>query len=125
MVTSTPVWQSDHQSIRRSRGRVGEWVRRHYHQLRHGSRLRRVLRPSRKRHSHGQHRVGVRAQPRRYEKEFSRLRQSTYVDTSDLDQVRAAIRPNTKVIYVETPSNPTMQLTDLAAVARIAHAHGS
>ncbi len=59
------------------------------------------------------------------EKEFSRFGvQSTYVDTSDLDQVRAAIRPNTKVIYVETPSNPTMQLTDLAAVARIAHAHG-
>jgi methionine-gamma-lyase len=60
------------------------------------------------------------------EKEFSRFGvQSTYVDTSDLDQLRAAIRPSTKLIYVETPSNPTMQLTDLAAVSEIAHAHGS
>ncbi len=59
------------------------------------------------------------------EKEFSRFGvQSTYVDTSDLEQLRAAIRPSTKLIYVETPSNPTMQLTDLAAVAEIAHAHG-
>jgi methionine-gamma-lyase len=58
-------------------------------------------------------------------KEFSRFGvQSTYIDTSDLSQLRATIRSNTKLIYVETPSNPTMQLTDLAAVAEIAHAHG-
>ncbi len=59
------------------------------------------------------------------EKEYSRFGvQSAYVDTSDLDQVRAAFRPNTKVLYIETPANPTMQVTDIAAVAEIAHEHG-
>jgi methionine-gamma-lyase len=59
------------------------------------------------------------------EKDFSRFGvQSTYVDTSDVTQVEKAIRPNTKVVYVETPSNPTMQVTDIAKVAAIAHAHG-
>jgi methionine-gamma-lyase len=59
------------------------------------------------------------------EKDFSRFGvESTYVDTSDLEQLRAAIRPNTRLIYLETPSNPTMQLTDLAAAAKIAHEHG-
>lgn len=47
-----------------------------------------------------------------------------YVDMSDLVQVEKAIRPNTKLIYLETPSNPRMVLTDIAAVAKIAHAHG-
>jgi cystathionine beta-lyase/cystathionine gamma-synthase len=47
-----------------------------------------------------------------------------YVDMSDLAQVEQAIRPNTKLIYLESPSNPRMVLTDIAAVARIAHAHG-
>jgi methionine-gamma-lyase len=50
---------------------------------------------------------------------------STYVDTSDLDQVRRALRPETKMVYVETPSNPLMQITDLAAVAALAHANGA
>ena len=59
------------------------------------------------------------------EKDFSRFGvQSSYVDTSDVTQVEKAIRPNTKVVYVETPSNPTMQVTDIAKVAAIAHAHG-
>jgi methionine-gamma-lyase len=49
--------------------------------------------------------------------------QSSYVDTSDLRQVRAALRPNTRLIYVETPSNPAMQVTDLPAVAGLAHQH--
>lgn len=47
--------------------------------------------------------------------------QSSYVDTSDLARVREAIRPTTRLIYVETPSNPAMQVTDLRAVAEIAH----
>ena len=47
-----------------------------------------------------------------------------YVDTSNLAAVEAAIRPNTKLIHIETPSNPLMVLTDIAAVSRIAHAHG-
>jgi cystathionine beta-lyase/cystathionine gamma-synthase len=44
----------------------------------------------------------------------------SYVDTSCLDQVAAAIKPTTRMIYVETPTNPTMIVTDLAAVARLA-----
>ena len=47
-----------------------------------------------------------------------------YVDMGNLDALRAAIRPNTKLIYCETPSNPLMQLTDIRAVSEIAHAHG-
>jgi cystathionine beta-lyase/cystathionine gamma-synthase len=47
-----------------------------------------------------------------------------YVDTNDLEAVEAAIRPNTKLIHIETPSNPLMVLTDIAAVCKIAHARG-
>jgi cystathionine beta-lyase/cystathionine gamma-synthase len=47
-----------------------------------------------------------------------------YVDTERLDAVAAAIRPNTKLIHVETPTNPLMVLTDIAGVSEIAHAHG-
>ena len=43
----------------------------------------------------------------------------SYVDTSCLEKVKAAIKPNTKMMYVETPTNPTMIVTDLAAVARL------
>jgi methionine-gamma-lyase len=46
---------------------------------------------------------------------------TTFVDTSDLDAVRRALRPETKVIYVETPGNPTLIMTDLEAVSQIAH----
>lgn len=48
----------------------------------------------------------------------------TRVDTSDLEQVRAAITPRTKLIYIETPCNPIMRLTDIAAVAEIAREAG-
>jgi cystathionine beta-lyase/cystathionine gamma-synthase len=44
----------------------------------------------------------------------------SYVDTSCLDKVKAAIKPSTKMIYVETPTNPTMIVTDLAAISRLA-----
>lgn len=47
-----------------------------------------------------------------------------YVDTENLDAVTAAIRPNTKLVHVETPTNPLMVLTDIAAVCKIAHARG-
>ncbi len=50
---------------------------------------------------------------------------STVVDTSDLAAVRAALKPNTKLIYVETPGNPTLVITDLQAVADIAREHGA
>ncbi|MGD0403239.1 MAG: PLP-dependent aspartate aminotransferase family protein [Candidatus Acidiferrales bacterium] len=43
----------------------------------------------------------------------------SYVDTACLDKVKAAIKPNTKMMYVETPTNPTMIVTDLAAVAKL------
>jgi len=57
------------------------------------------------------------------EKHFSRFGvQSTYVNTSDLTQVERALRPNTQLLYVETPSNPTMQVTDIEQVAALAHA---
>jgi len=51
--------------------------------------------------------------------------QATVVDTSDLAAVERAIRPNTKVIYLETPGNPTLVVTDLEAVSRLAHEHGA
>ena len=47
--------------------------------------------------------------------------ESTYVDTSNVANVERAIRGNTKMIYVETPSNPAMQITDLEAMAKLAH----
>ncbi len=47
----------------------------------------------------------------------------TYVDTTNLDEVRKAIRPNTSMIYTETPANPTIGITDLKALAAIAHEH--
>jgi methionine-gamma-lyase len=48
------------------------------------------------------------------EKQFSRFGvESTYVDTSNLTQVREAVRAHTKLVYLETPANPTMQLTDI------------
>ncbi|HEX5107314.1 MAG TPA: PLP-dependent aspartate aminotransferase family protein [Vicinamibacterales bacterium] len=47
----------------------------------------------------------------------------TYVDTSDLDETARAFRPSTKMLFVETPTNPTLRLTDLREAARIGHAH--
>ncbi len=47
-----------------------------------------------------------------------------YVDTSNLEAVAAAIRPTTKLIHVETPSNPRMVLSDIRAIGEIAHARG-
>ena len=59
------------------------------------------------------------------EKEFYRFGvESTWVDTGDLDKVKESLRPNTKMVYVETPSNPTMRLTDLPAVAEICQERG-
>ncbi len=47
-----------------------------------------------------------------------------YVDTTDLQKVADAILPETKAIYVETPSNPMMNITDLRGCARLAREHG-
>ncbi len=51
--------------------------------------------------------------------------ETTLLDTSDVAAVAAAIRPNTKIIHVETPGNPTTRISDLAEIAEIAHAHGA
>ena len=50
---------------------------------------------------------------------------STFVDTSDLDALKRAVRPETLMVFVETPTNPTMIITDIAAAAEIAHAAGA
>jgi cystathionine beta-lyase/cystathionine gamma-synthase len=47
----------------------------------------------------------------------------TFADTSDPSQVAAAVRDNTKLILTETPANPTLKLTDVAAVSEIAQSH--
>src|SRR6516162_4858146 len=54
---------------------------------------------------------------RRYQLSF------TYVDTSNLDRIEAAITPTTRMLFVETPTNPIMRLTDLAGAADLAHRH--
>ena len=50
---------------------------------------------------------------------------STLVDGTDLAQWQKAVRPNTKVFFLETPTNPTLEVIDIAAVAEIAHAAGA
>lgn len=52
---------------------------------------------------------------------FSRLGiETSFVDTTDLNAVERAIRPHTKAIYIETPSNPILKVTDLKAIAQLA-----
>lgn len=51
--------------------------------------------------------------------------QFTYVDTTDLAAVEKSIRGNTKFVFIESPTNPLMALTDIAAVARLAHRRGT
>src|SRR6478672_1333180 len=50
---------------------------------------------------------------------------STLVDGTDLDQWRAAVRPNTKTFFLESPTNPALDVIDIKAVAEIAHAAGA
>src|SRR6202521_1247972 len=50
---------------------------------------------------------------------------STLVDGLDLDQWRQAVRPNTKSFFLESPTNPTLEIIDIAAIADIAHAAGA
>lgn len=55
---------------------------------------------------------------------LSRLNiEATFVDMTDLDAVKAALQPNTKAVYMETPSNPTLKITDIAEIARWAREH--
>ena len=51
--------------------------------------------------------------------------ETTIVDTTDPENVRRAVRPNTKLIHIETPGNPTLAISDIRAIAEIAHANGA
>ena len=51
--------------------------------------------------------------------------EATMVDTSNLGAVRQALRPNTRVVYVETPGNPTLVIADLEGLCRLVHEHGA
>ena len=46
-----------------------------------------------------------------------------FIDTSDLDSLKAHLKENTVAVYLETPANPTLKITDISAVAQIAHAY--
>ena len=49
----------------------------------------------------------------------------TFADLTDIDELKQAIRPNTKLLWVETPSNPLLKITDIAGVSSIAHEIGA
>ena len=49
----------------------------------------------------------------------------SYVDTSDLQAIETAMTPATKMVFIETPTNPVLRLTDIAASAEIAHRHNA
>lgn len=51
--------------------------------------------------------------------------ETTIVDTSDPEAVRKAMRKNTKLVHIETPGNPTLNITDIRAIADIAHEYGA
>ncbi|NOT64288.1 MAG: aminotransferase class V-fold PLP-dependent enzyme [Acidobacteria bacterium] len=51
--------------------------------------------------------------------------QVSFVDTTDLDAIKAAWQPTTKLVWIETPSNPRLRITDIAAAAELAHARGA
>jgi len=51
--------------------------------------------------------------------------ESTFVDTAFPEEIEKAMKTNTKVVYVETPGNPTLAISDLEAASKIAHAHGA
>ena len=55
------------------------------------------------------------------EQDFSRFNvDASFVNTSKTENIQAALKPNTRVLYIETPANPTMEITDIAACAKIA-----
>lgn len=49
--------------------------------------------------------------------------ESSYINTSDLNEIEKAIKPNTKLLYIESPANPTMTITDIKKASEIAHKH--
>lgn len=58
------------------------------------------------------------------EQDFSRFNvEATFVNTSRIENIISALKPNTKVLYIETPANPTMEITDIVACSKIAKEH--
>jgi methionine-gamma-lyase len=58
------------------------------------------------------------------EKEYTRFGvESTFINSANPDNIKEAIKPNTRLIFIETPSNPTMGVTDIQKAAEIAHQH--
>ena len=51
--------------------------------------------------------------------------ETTIVDTSNVENVKKAIKPNTKLIHIETPGNPTLTISDIKAIAKVAHDNGA
>ncbi|MBD0321113.1 MAG: PLP-dependent transferase, partial [Gemmatimonadetes bacterium] len=63
---------------------------------------------------------------RLFAKVFARLgMEFSFVDSGSLDEIRAAMRPNTRMVHVETPTNPMMRISDIAGAAAIAHEGGA
>jgi cystathionine gamma-lyase len=60
---------------------------------------------------------------RLFDKVFTTLSIS-YIDLNDLDMLETAIRPETKIVWIESPTNPLTKICDIAAVAEVAHKHG-
>jgi methionine-gamma-lyase len=60
------------------------------------------------------------------EKEFSRFGvEYSFIDTSDVKLLKKSVRKNTKLIFIETPANPTLKITDIEKCAEIAHSNGA
>ncbi len=60
------------------------------------------------------------------EKEFSRFGvEYSFIDTSNIGLIKKSIKKNTKLIYIETPANPTLKITDIKKCAEIAHSNGA
>ena len=58
------------------------------------------------------------------EQDFARFQvEASFINTADIEEIKKAIRPNSTVLYIETPANPTMEITDLDACAKIAKDH--
>ncbi|MBI3975916.1 MAG: aminotransferase class I/II-fold pyridoxal phosphate-dependent enzyme [Armatimonadetes bacterium] len=51
--------------------------------------------------------------------------EATLIDTVDVEAYEAALRPQTRILYIETPNNPLLDITDIAGVVRLAHGHGA
>lgn len=50
--------------------------------------------------------------------------ESTFIDATDLNQIKDAIKPNTRLLFLESPANPTIGITDIHAASNLAHQHG-